>query len=323
MADEHISRERTGAGVPPGWATAPERGTIIMLRVMTFISLKLGRRVARIALYGIVGYFYLFAPAPARHMRNYLRHALRREPTRRDRFQLLFSFATTIHDRMYLLNEQYDLFDISIEGVDIIKARVDRGEGVFLMGAHLGSFEILRAVGRRQPGLKVAMAMYVENAGKVNSTLATINPRLASGIIPLGTIDSMLQIQARLDGGTCVGVLGDRTIGGEAVHRVPFLGAPAYFPTSAMRLAAVLRRPVIFMTGLYRGTNRYHVAFEELADFRETAPADRAAAVQTAIERYAAKLERYCTSDPYNWFNFFDFWQDPAARGRSLSEHSA
>ncbi|MFI4890444.1 MAG: acyl-CoA synthetase, partial [Steroidobacterales bacterium] len=29
---------------------------------------------------------------------------------------------------------------------------------------------------------------------------------------------------------------------------------------------------------------------------------------------YAALLERYCTSDPYNWFNFFDFWQDPAAR---------
>ena len=313
MADEHKSREHPGAGPQPEWVTAPERGTINMLRVMTFLSLKLGRRVGRIALYGIAGYFFLFAPTPGRHMRKYLRHALRREPTRLDRFQLLLSFASTIHDRLYLLNEQYELFDISVEGVDIVKARVDRGEGVFLMGAHLGSFEIMRAIGRRQPGLKVAMAMYVENAGKINSTLAAINPRLETDIIPLGTIDSMLQIQARLDGGTCVGVLGDRTIGGEAVHRVRFLDAPAYFPTSAMRLAAVLRRPVIFMTGLYRGANRYHVVFDELADFRQTEPADRGAAVQMAIERYAALIERYCTSDPYNWFNFFDFWQDPAA----------
>jgi predicted LPLAT superfamily acyltransferase len=310
-----LSRHRTGTGARPGWVTAPERGTINTLRVMTFISLKLGRRVGRVALFCIVGYFYLFAPAPARHMRDYLRHALRREPTRLDRFRLLFSFATTIHDRMYLLNEQYDLFDISVEGVNIVKARIDRGEGVFLMGAHMGSFEILRAIGRRRAGLTVAMAMYVENAGKINSTLAAINPRLERDIIPLGTIDSMLQIQARLDGGTCVGVLGDRTIGGEAVHRVSFLGAPAHFPAGAMRLAAVLHRPVIFMAALYRGTNRYHVVFEELADFRETAPADRGAAVQRGIERYAALLERYCTSDPYNWFNFFDFWQDPAARG--------
>jgi predicted LPLAT superfamily acyltransferase len=222
------------------------------------------------------------------------------------------SFASTIHDRVYLLNEQYDLFDISLEGADSVKQCIDRGEGIFLMGAHMGSFEIVRAIGLRQPGFKVAMAMYEDNARKINSTLATINPRLAPDIIPLGMIDSMLQVQARLEHGTCVGVLGDRAIGGEAVHRVRFLGAPARFPTSAMRVAAILRRPVIFMTGLYRGTNRYHVVFEELADFRQTELADREAAVQTAIERYAALLERFCTSDPYNWFNFFDFWQEPA-----------
>jgi predicted LPLAT superfamily acyltransferase len=31
-------------------------------------------------------------------------------------------------------------------------------------------------------------------------------------------------------------------------------------------------------------------------------------AVQTAIERYVASLEEYCRSDPWNWFNFYDFW---------------
>jgi len=314
MANEHKSRERVGAAVQPGWVTAPERGTINMLRVMTFISLKLGRGVARVVLYGIAGYFCLFAPTPGRHIGKYLRHALRRVPTRLDHFRLLLSFSSTIHDRVYLLNEQYDLFDISIEGVDFVKTRVDRGEGILLMGAHLGSFEIMRALGRRQPGLKVAMAMYGENARKINSTMAAVNPRLAGDIFPLGTIDSMLQIKARLDGGTCVGILGDRTIGAEAVHHVRFLGAPAYFPTSAMRLAAVLRRPVIFMTGLYRGGNRYHIVFDELADFRQTERADRGAAVAAAIERYVALLERYCTSDPYNWFNFFDIWKDPATR---------
>ena len=40
------------------------------------------------------------------------------------------------------------------------------------------------------------------------------------------------------------------------------------------------------------------------------------AAVRTAIDRYAEVLDRYCRSDPYNWFNFQDFW---AAQPGALS----
>lgn len=297
----------------PEWVAAEERGTMNMLRFMTFISLQLGRPLSRLVLYGIAAYFFLFAPTPRRHMRKYLRHALRRNPSFVDRFRLLLSFASTIHDRVYLLNDRYDLFDISLEGVEFVAAHVDRGEGVFLMGAHMGSFDIVRATGMRQPGLQVTMAMYEENAHKINAMLCAINPRLAPDVIPLGTIDSMLQIQARLAAGACVGVLGDRTIGADALQRVDFLGAPAWFPTGAMRAAAMLRYPVVFMVGLYRGSNRYQIVFQELADFSQTTHADRGNAVRVAIERYAGLLARQCTVNPYNWFNFFDFWQEPPA----------
>src|SRR5262249_48307635 len=97
----------------------------------------------------------------------------------------------------------------------------------------------------------------------------------------------------------------------EQGQAMSFLGAPARLPTGAMRAAAVLRRPVIFMTGLYRGGNRYHVVFEELADFSSTSAGERQAAVQAALTRYVSLLEKYCRSDPYNWFNFYDFWADP------------
>ena len=42
------------------------------------------------------------------------------------------------------------------------------------------------------------------------------------------------------------------------------------------------------MIGLYRGKNRYHVAFEPLADFSTVESRQREAAVQAAIGRYAA-----------------------------------
>jgi predicted LPLAT superfamily acyltransferase len=78
------------------------------------------------------------------------------------------------------------------------------------------------------------------------------------------------------------------------------------------------------MVGLYCGGNRYHVVFEPIADFSAATPKSRDAVVRAAVERYAALLDQYCRSYPYNWFNFFDFWRapnpKPARKPRSLSE---
>jgi len=309
--ERHRLRRATASAATPDWVVAHERGSMTMLRVMTCISLQLGRPVARIVLYGIAAYFFVFAPRARHQMRAYLRRALRREPTAVDRYRLLLSFASTIHDRLYLMRERYELFDILLEGEQTVARRFDRGEGAFLIGAHVGSFEVIRAIGRRQPGLTVAMAMYEDNARKINAMLAAVNPRLPLEIIRLGRMDSMLQIRARLNAGAFVGLLGDRSFGPERYEPVEFLGATAWFPTSAMRAAAMLQRPVIFMAGLYRGGNRYHVIFEELADFTGVTTGQREQAVRVAIERFAAVLERLCRSDPYNWFNFFDFWRQP------------
>ena len=291
------------------WVTHRERGSSLLLRVMAFLSLRLGRNLSRSALYGIAAYFFLFAPAARRHSRRYLRLALGRSPRARDRFRQILSFATTIHDRVYLINGQYETFDITLEGEGLMLARQASGRGALLMGAHMGSFEVMHSLGRRQPGLRVAMAMYEENARKINAILAAINPQLQADIVPLGQLDAMLNIAQRLDRGGFVGVLGDRTLGDEPVQEVSLLGERACLPTGPMRAAAILRCPVFFMVGLYRGGNRYHVVFEQVADFSATPAGARSTAVREAVDRYAAVLDRYCRTDPYNWFNFFDFWR--------------
>ncbi|HUI60977.1 MAG TPA: hypothetical protein VLX90_12180 [Steroidobacteraceae bacterium] len=287
----------------------PERGNMTLLRMMTVVSLRCGRAASRVLLYFIAAYFFTFAPTVRRHSRAYLRRALGREPTAVDRFRHVLTFATTIHDRVFLVNERFDLIHIDTTGQELVRAALQAGHGAFLMGSHLGSFEVVGAVGRQQPGLRVAMAMYEENARNVNRMLAAINPAARPDIIPLGQMDAMLRIRAHLDGGTFVGVLGDRTLGSEPTVAAEFLGERAHFPTGAMRAAAIMRRPVIFMIGLYRGRGRYHVVFEPLADFAGVEPSAREEAVRAAILRYAAVLEKYCRSDPYNWFNFYDFWQ--------------
>ena len=304
------------AAVPKAaeWIGHRERGSTALLRLMAFVSLRLGRTLSRVPLHGIALYFFLFAPGARRQSRRYLRRSLGREPRAADRYRHVLNFATTIHDRVYLINGQYDKFLITIQGEDLMRAQVAEGRGAFLMGAHMGSFEIIGSIGRQQPGLQVSMAMYEDNARKINAILAAINPRAKHDIISLGHLDAMLRIAERLDHGAFVGMLGDRTLGNEAVHEVTILGERAYLPVGPLRAAALLRRSVIFMLGLYRGGNRYHVVFETIADFSQATASSRDAAVCAAVERYASLLDKYCRSEPYNWFNFFDFWRKPETR---------
>ena len=84
-----------------------------------------------------------------------------------------------------------------------------------------------------------------------------------------------------------------------------------------------MKRPIIFMTVLYRGGNGYDIHFELLADFSAVAPRGRTVAVQEAMTRYAALLEQYCREAPYNWFNFFDFWRPPASPPNASSTAKA
>ncbi len=299
---------------PQSWVTQPERGNLKLFCAMRAFSLRCGRSFSRIIVAAVVFYFWLRPGPAAGHIRRFQRRALGRAPTRRDLFLHLHTFATCIHDRFYLLNDRLSEFSIEVPNEALLQRVLELGSGCFLMGAHLGSFEVSRSLGLQYPGVTVAMAMYPDNARKVSAVLGAINPARVPDIIQLGSIDAMLQVRARLEQGAFVGVLGDRTLADESVISVDFLGSPAQFPIGPWRAAALLRCPVLFIAGLYCGGNQYRIVVEQVADFGNPQIENRENAIREAIIRYAGVLENLCRSHPYNWFNFFDFWNElPAA----------
>ena len=280
-----------------------------VMRLMRWLSLKLGRTVSRAILYPIAAYFVLFAPKAKRASKQYLSRALGRKASIADGFRHVLSFASVVHDRVYWLSDRHDLFDIRITGESLIQDYHEAGRGVVFMGAHFGSFEALRVLGVRQ-GLDVRMLMYPDNARMVTQTLAAINPALTDSVIALGRSDAILRARDHLVAGGCVGILSDRSAANDrgSAQELDFLGSPADFPSGPFRLAALLRAPVVFMAGIYLGGNRYHLVFAPIADFQDVAPERREAALQDAQRRYVALLEAHCLEAPWNWFNFYDFW---------------
>lgn len=304
---------------PADWAQRQERGSRPAMTLMRWLSLRLGRTLSRAILPLIALYFLIAAPAVRRASRDYLTRALGRRATSLDVLRHLHTFAATVHDRVYLLNDRLDLFDITIEGQDAVDRALVAGRGAVLVGAHFGSFEILRAATRSAAAegrnYDATMVMYEDNARRINATLTALNPQAKARIIALGRPDAMMQVQQALDDDQLVGFLADRTLTAQPTLSVSFLGKPAPFPLGAFRLAAVLRQRVVLMQGIYLGGRRYHVHFAPIADFSNAAAGARDAAVRDAVRAYAQALDEGCRAHPYNWFNFFDFWHEHPGPG--------
>jgi predicted LPLAT superfamily acyltransferase len=116
-------------------------------------------------------------------------------------------------------------------------------------------------------------------------------------------------------------LLVDRAQPGHPTVEAPFLGAPAMFPSAPWLIAAVLKVPITLAFGLYRGGNRYDLVFETFSDGLDIPRRERATAIPALIRGYAARLEHYVRSAPYNWFNFYDFWE-PGDDSRSVDSRS-
>jgi predicted LPLAT superfamily acyltransferase len=293
----------------PGWAVRPERSNTLAIRFIVWVALTLGRRVARLFLYPICLYFMLFAGEARAASKKYLRKVLGREPHLRDGFRHIHTFASTILDRVFLLNGRFDKFDVHAHLDDAAREMIANKQGCILLGAHLGSFEITRAYADEIKGPPASVVMYEENARKLNSVLQAINPQLTQQVIGLGKVDSMLKVEQALQRGEFIGILADRGLElGVASVTCDFLGEPAKFPNGPLRMAYMLKCPVLLMAGVYRGGNRYDLYFEELMDMSNS-ELPRNELIRQAQQRYVARLEHFCRIAPYNWFNFYDFWK--------------
>ena len=293
----------------PEWVARPERGATWAIRAMVWVALGLGRPTTRVLLYPISLYFLLFSAKARSASRKYLAKVLSRPPRGMDLYRHFHTFSSNILDRVFLFNDQYSSFEVRVHGQEMLNDVIAGGQGCFLLGAHMGSFEIVRSLGREAHGPRVALVMYEENAQKLNSVLNAINPKLLLQVIALGKVDSMLKVEEALDRGEFVGMLGDRTIAGEGTVPCDFLGEQAMWATGPFRIAMILKRPIVLMFGLYRGGNRYDIYFEKLTDIEQICRSQRDLVLEQSLTRYVQRLEYYCRLFPYNWFNFYDFWQ--------------
>ena len=290
------------------WREQRERGSSGMLRLIRWIAMHLGRKPARTLLYPITLYFLLTAGAQRRASRDFLSRALDRPATLVDLARHFHTFASTILDRVFMLTDRYDCFDLQVFNHHLIAEQMEHKRGCVLIGSHLGSFEALRITAVMKRELPIKILMYPAHNQKLMRLLTELNPAIEQSIIPLGQPDTLLRAQSCVEEGAIIGMLGDRVAESAKTVTCRFMDRPTTFSQGPMLLASLLKAPVFLFFGLYLGGNRYEIHIEHFADHITLDRGSRESGIQAWTQRYADRLEHYARLAPYNWFNFYDYW---------------
>lgn len=290
-----------------------------------------GRPLSMVLVHGIVGYFFLTGRTQRRSSLAYLRRldalpegkrALGRPPSVWTSFLHFRTFALSIFDRLVLWFGREDELRFDVVGREDFDRLLTPTQGAIVVGAHLGSFDALRALADRD-GRVVNVLMYTQHAPRINAIFRQLSPDVDVRVLQVepDSMGTVLQIRRCIERGELVAILGDRVEPADRgrTARVTLLGGEVELPTAPYLMAGLLGCPLFFMVAVRDGDARYRVSAEVLSEGFTLRRADRDATLQRFAQAFADRLEHHCLRAPLQWFNFFDYWNEAAdeSGGRS------
>lgn len=292
------------------WLTRPERGALWGIQFMFRLATLLGRAPASLFVRIIAAWYFIFDRASREASRAWLSVVFERPATRSEIYKHLLTFSQVTLDRIFLLQEKYHHFVITYTGDHHLAALQESQTGALLLGAHLGSFEAMRAGGQRDV-LDIHIMGNFSNARMINALFDQLNDELKTRVIDVGTdaISGTFEAKQRIEEGSMVAILADRVSDEERSVEVTFFGKKARLPAGPFLIASMMRCPIYLVFGLYEAPNRYDLFCEPFVEELTLSRRERMKQVQAVAQKYAEAVERYARKSPYCWFNFYDFWE--------------
>ena len=300
------------------WAQLEERGIIWGMQLLLKVYLLLGRQVLQFFLYPVVSYYWLINRSGRHASRQYLQRVSKYLPeqglqgSNYDSYRHFVSFSNAIIDKLAVWSGSITLQDIEYNGREAIVEHLSQGQGLLILGSHLGNMEVLRAIASLRKDVALNVLVHTQHAKKFNDLL---NRQAASNRLSLIQVTSTnaataMMLQDKIDAGEIVVIAADRTpvTGQNRVSRAIFLGYPAWFPQGPFILASLLKCPVYTLFCL-KHQYKHTIYFDCFSDGLTLPRKHREITLQKYVQDYADRLQHYCLKEPLQWFNFYDFWQ--------------
>ncbi|MBB3194238.1 LpxL/LpxP family acyltransferase [Roseateles terrae] len=294
------------------WAAMGESTFVAGIWVLFIVHRLLGRTVFRALLWPVVLTYWMTRPELRAHSLGYLRR-LRPDAGWRQGVAHVRLFAETMLDKLLAMAGRYPMERVQERGADLIHAQARSGRGGVLVTAHMGCLELCQALAERRPDFKVNVLVHTRHAEAFNRILRRLRPQTEVALIEVTDLDMALTLKlaAKVEAGEFIAIAGDRVpVRGSKTVPVPFLGGMADFPVGPYLIAGLLQCPLYLMLSLHEGRG-YALEFETLADTVELPRRSREAALAVYAQRFADALTLRLQRSPYDWFNFYAFWDRP------------
>jgi predicted LPLAT superfamily acyltransferase len=289
------------------WITARERGSSWLINFMIWLCQRRRRWLVNLLLYPITAYFFITGRTAHRASKHFFTR-VKGQTRWSDYYRQLLSFSRCLVDRVTILVGDADQFKVRPSGREALMQAQQEGRGLIMLGSHLGSFEACKLFARDRLNIDIHIVAYFAGSTKIRQALDAINPKLQQNFIDPTEPDAVFRMRDVIDSGGVLAILGDRTGIGEKKVAVDFMGEPAWLPSGPYYLAAILHCPIFCFFGLRVGHYSYDTYVSKLADNVELARGQREQQAQVYAQRYADLLAEKAREYPYNWFNFYEFW---------------
>jgi predicted LPLAT superfamily acyltransferase len=303
------------------WSMLEERGATMGMKILFAAYKFLGRGVFRVMLFPVMVYFFLTSRTARHASREYLDRVeatlekTTGKPVRRlSSIRHFTQFGESVLDKTAQWAGVRSKVEICYIDPEQYKEIIGSDRGGVFIGSHLGNLEALRAFGGTEQSITVNALVFTRQSRKFMKFLEEANPKAVENLIQVDTLgpESIISMQAMVEAREWIALVADRTSVSRTDRSVScdFLGDPAEFPEGPFILAGLLNCPVYFIFCL-KNNGRYEVHLERLTDALVLNRATRQEELQRVIKLFASRMEQHCLTFPYQWYNFFDFWQEP------------
>jgi len=298
------------------WASMGETTFVAGIWLLYWVHRLTGRWIFRICMAPVVLLHWLTRPTLRAASLQYLQriHAAEgvftRAPGWPQGLRHVALFAETMLDKLLAMAGRYPVERVASHGNQVVYDPATGLQGGILVTAHIGCLELCRALAEQLPGFKLNVLVHTRHAQAFNAVLHRLNPQASVNLIEVTEIgvSTALLLAEKVAAGEYVAIAGDRVpVLGSKTVQVDFLGHAAPLPIGPYVLASLLKCPLYLIGCLHQGPG-YAVYFERLAERVELPRGHREAALQVHAQQFADALTRLLRRSPYDWFNFYPFW---------------
>lgn len=288
------------------------KGGLVGYKIFIFILKNIGIKAAYFLLRFVSFWFAIFSVKGAKSQFVFFKERLKYSF-----FKSLFAvyknhfiFGQILLDKIAILSGMRKEYTFEHTNEGVIKDMLINKTGGIIINAHIGSWEMAGQL-LEMHGDKIYVVMLDKEHKKIKKYISKVTGENKIEIIPIKEDGShILKIDSVLKDKGIIAMHGDRFMTNATFEEVEFLGKKAKFPTGPFHLAAKYSVPFTFASAFKEGKTHYHffAANQEYIKYPGNIKG-RKLEIRNNIEKYVKQLEKIIEKYPYQWFNYYNFWE--------------